>query len=62
VNANYGLEILLNLKLFFSKGTLSGTLAFLAKRGDITRSKSAGNWVYTMKENGLKNLVDLVPR
>lgn len=39
--------------LFFSKGTLSGTLAFLAKRGDITRSKSAGNWVYTVKENGL---------
>lgn len=38
--------------LFFSKGTLSGTLAFLAKRGDITRTKSAGVWVYSVKENG----------
>lgn len=39
--------------LFFSKGTLSGTLAFLAKRGDITRTKSAGNWIYIIKERVL---------
>jgi hypothetical protein len=35
--------------LYFSKGTLSGTLRFLSKRGDIRRFKSAGKWVYTTK-------------
>lgn len=33
--------------LYFSKGTISGTLVFLTRRGDIRRFKSAGNWVYT---------------
>lgn len=36
--------------LFFSKGTISGTLRFLTKRGDISRFKSAGKWLYTAKE------------
>ena len=36
--------------LYFSKGTLSGTLRFLDKRGDIRRFKNAGNWVYMHKE------------
>lgn len=39
--------------LFFSKGTLSGTLNFLAKKGEISRSKSAGAWVYFIKPNVL---------
>jgi hypothetical protein len=39
--------------LFFSKGTLSGTLTFLTKRGDIARTKSAGSWVYMIKESML---------
>ncbi len=41
--------------LFFSKGTLSGTLAFLNKKGDINRTKKAGNWVYRIKENALSH-------
>jgi len=32
--------------LYFSKGTLSGTLTTLAKRGDLKRLKEAGRWVY----------------
>jgi hypothetical protein len=37
--------------LFFSKGSISGTLRFLTKRGDIKRFKSAGKWLYTTKKN-----------
>jgi hypothetical protein len=40
--------------LFFSKGTLSGTLAFLSKKGEIVRAKSAGTLVYKLKENSLQ--------
>ena len=36
--------------IYFSKGTLSGTLAFLVKKGDLQRSKSGGKWIYTIKE------------
>lgn len=36
--------------LYFSKGTLSGTLKFLNKRGDLRRFKDSGKWVYTAKE------------
>jgi len=32
--------------LYFSKGTLSGTLTTLAKRGDLKRLKEAGKWIY----------------
>ena len=35
--------------LYFSKGTLSGTLRFLEKRGDIKRFKKAGKWAYVGK-------------
>jgi len=35
--------------LYFSKGTLSGTLRFLEKRGDLRRFKKAGKWVYMTK-------------
>ncbi|MCJ7632914.1 hypothetical protein MUP77_11055 [Candidatus Bathyarchaeota archaeon] len=35
--------------LYFSKGTLSGTLSFLTEHGDLRRFKSAGTWVYTAK-------------
>ena len=35
--------------LYFSKGTLSGTLSFLTKRGDLRRFKKTGVWVYTIK-------------
>jgi hypothetical protein len=37
--------------LFFSKGTLSGTLNFLAKKRKISRGKSAGTWVYNIEPN-----------
>lgn len=36
--------------LYFSKGTLSGTLSFLTRR-DLRRFKKAGAWVYTAKQN-----------
>jgi len=35
--------------LYFSKGTLSGTLRFLEKRGVLRRFKRAGKWVYIIK-------------
>lgn len=35
--------------LFFSKGTISGTLTALTKRGDLQRLKEAGRWVYFIK-------------
>lgn len=35
--------------LYVSKGTLSGTLSFLTKHGDLRRFKKAGAWVYTAK-------------
>jgi hypothetical protein len=35
--------------LYFSKGTLSGTLSFLTKH-DLRRFKKAGTWVYTAKQ------------
>jgi hypothetical protein len=35
--------------LYFSKGTLSGTLSFLTKHGDLKRFKSVNAWVYTAK-------------
>jgi hypothetical protein len=36
--------------LYFSKGTLSGTLSFLTKQGTIRRFKKMGKWVYIAKE------------
>jgi hypothetical protein len=35
--------------LYVSKGTLSGTLSFLTRHGDLRRFKKAGTWVYTAK-------------
>ena len=32
--------------LYFSKGTLSGTLTLMTKKGDIRRVKKGGKWVY----------------
>jgi len=36
--------------LFFSKGTISGTLTALTKRGDLQRLKETGRWVYSIKK------------
>jgi hypothetical protein len=36
--------------LYFSKGTLSGTLKFLDKKGELSRFKDSGKWVYTSKK------------
>jgi hypothetical protein len=38
--------------LHFSKGTLSGTLTTMTKRGDIRRMKKDGRWKYLAKETG----------
>lgn len=38
--------------LHFSKGTLSGTLTTMTKRGDIRRVKKDGRWKYLAKETG----------
>lgn len=35
--------------LYFSKGTLSGTLTLMTKRGELRRFKKGGNWVYLAK-------------
>ena len=35
--------------LYFSKGTLSGTLTMMTKRGDLRRFKKAGRWTYVIK-------------
>lgn len=35
--------------LYFSKGTLSGTLTLMTKGGHLRRFKKAGKWVYTMR-------------
>lgn len=35
--------------IYFSKGTLSGTLTILTKRGVLRRFKKDGSWVYTTK-------------
>lgn len=35
--------------LYFSKGTLSGTLTLMTKGGHLRRFKKAGNWVYVAK-------------
>ena len=43
-------QVLESNALYFSKGTLSGTLRFLSKRGDIQRLKKAGKWVYTARK------------
>jgi hypothetical protein len=43
-------KVLESNALYFSKGTLSGTLRFLSKRGDIRRFKKAGKWVYIARE------------
>jgi hypothetical protein len=37
--------------LYFSKGTLSGTLKFLSTQGDLRRFKKTGVWVYTTKQD-----------
>lgn len=38
--------------LYFSKGTLSGTLTTMTKRGDIRRMRKDGRWKYLAKETG----------
>lgn len=35
--------------LYFSKGTLSGTLTMMTKRGGLKRFKKAGRWTYVIK-------------
>jgi len=35
--------------LYFSKGTLSGTLTMMTKSGQLRRFKKAGNWIYVLK-------------
>jgi len=35
--------------LYFSKGTLSGTLTMMAKGGHLRRFKRAGRWTYVIK-------------
>ena len=42
-------EVLEANALYFSKGTLSGTLTLMTKRGELRRSKKGGNWVYLAK-------------
>jgi len=36
--------------LHFSKGTLSGTLTTMTKRGDLRRMRKGGRWKYLAKE------------
>lgn len=36
--------------LHFSKGTLSGTLTTMTKRGDLRRVRKSGRWKYLSKE------------
>lgn len=38
--------------LYFSKGTLSGTLTMLVKRGELRRVKEDGRWKYTQVGDG----------
>jgi len=38
--------------LHFSKGTLSGTLTTMTKRGDVRRVRKDGRWRYLAKETG----------
>ena len=35
--------------LYFSKGTLSGTLTLMTRKGHLRRVKKAGKWVYLAK-------------
>jgi hypothetical protein len=35
--------------LYFSKGTLSGTLTIMVKRGELRRMKEEGRWKYLIK-------------
>jgi hypothetical protein len=37
--------------LYFSKGTLSGTLTLMTRGGHLRRSKKAGKWVYVAKSD-----------
>ncbi|MFX1537983.1 MAG: hypothetical protein ACFFDI_27635 [Promethearchaeota archaeon] len=37
--------------LYFSKGTLSGTLTMLTKKGHLKRFKKAGIWSYILKQS-----------
>jgi hypothetical protein len=40
--------------LYFTKGTLSGTLTLMTQRGDIRRSKKNDKWVYTINSTRLE--------
>jgi len=47
VEIKYALE---TNAMYFSKGTLSGTLTSLTKRGILKRFKKDGVWVYTVRQ------------
>jgi len=43
-------EVLEANGLYFTKGTLSGTLTLMTQRGDIRRFRKSGKWVYVSKQ------------